>query len=112
MGAGQGAGPRPVPAVILPILFRPLAETEYNEAADWYDDREPGLGAEFEARVEAALSVIAGQPDRYPAVVRDIREAPVSRFPFCIYYRVRSNRIIVVSVFHQSRDPKEWQSRI
>ena len=95
----------------LPVSFRPPAQSEYDSAAAWYDAQQPGLGPQFEAEVQAVLGVIAGQPDRYPVAARDIREAPVSRFPYCVYYRVRAGRIVVVSVFHQSRDPAEWQSR-
>jgi plasmid stabilization system protein ParE len=95
----------------LPISLRPTARAEYASAVRWYEDQQPGLGAEFETAVEAVLTIAAGQPDRYPVVVRDIREAPVGRFPYCVYYRVRSARLVVVAVFHQSRDPGEWQSR-
>jgi toxin ParE1/3/4 len=97
--------------VSLPVVFRPAAQAEYVAAAAWYEARQPGLGADFEAEVQAVLDTIANQPDRYPAAARDIREAPVSRFPYCIYYRERGGRIVVLAVFHQSRDPAEWQSR-
>ena len=58
------------------------------------------------------MAEIAGHPKRYPIILRDIREAPVRRFPYCVYYRVRQARLIVLSVFHTSRDPTEWQSRV
>jgi plasmid stabilization system protein ParE len=57
------------------------------------------------------IQTIARQPNRYPFAIRDIREAPTPRFPYCIYYRVLKTRIFILAVFHQSRDPKEWQSR-
>jgi plasmid stabilization system protein ParE len=97
--------------VSLPLVFRGAAQDEYDEAAVWYDGRQPGLGTEFETEVQAVLDTTAGQPDRYPVVLRDVREAPVARFPYCIYYRVRQNRVVVISVFHTSRDPVAWQSR-
>ena len=95
----------------VPVVFRGAAQDEYNEAAVWYEARQTGLGAEFEAEVQAVLDAIAGQPDRYPVVAGDVREAPVSRFPYCVYYRVRPGRVVVISVFHTSRDPAVWQSR-
>jgi toxin ParE1/3/4 len=94
----------------LPLVFRGAAQDEYDEAAVWYDGQ-AGLGTAFQAEVQAVLDVIAGQPDRYPIVASDVREAPVSRFPYCIYYRVRPGRIVIISVFHTSRDPAVWQSR-
>ena len=93
------------------IIFRNLAEVEYLQASLFYDEERSGLGAEFESEVQAVLQRILEHPDRYPVAVRDIRVAPTHRFPYCVYYRVRGGRIIVLSVFHQSRDPAEWQSR-
>jgi plasmid stabilization system protein ParE len=95
----------------LPVVFRPPARDEYDQAFEWYELRQPGLGLEFEEEVERVLGEVAAHPRRYPVVLRDIREAPVRRFPYCVYYRGRSGRLIVVSVFHTSRDPNEWQLR-
>lgn len=95
----------------LPVVYREIAEEEYDDAAAFYNRRQAGLGRELVAEVEATLDMITANPKRYPVIHRDIREAPVQRFPYCVYYRVRSGRIIVLSVFHQSRDPKEWQTR-
>ena len=94
-----------------PIIFRRLARAEHLRSVEWYEDQQPGLGADFDAKVEAVLQIVANQPRRYPIVERDIREANVDRFPYCIYYRIRPNHIEVLAVFHQSRDPREWQSR-
>ena len=93
------------------LVFRRIARLEYDHAIDWYEDREPGLGFRFEAAVEAVLDHIAEQPDFYPVARRDVRHALIYPFPYCVYYRVRKNLVVVVSVFHESRDPKEWQSR-
>lgn len=57
------------------------------------------------------MGEIANQPDLYPVAARDIREAPVRGFPYCVYYRVRAGRLVVLAVFHQSRNPTDWQSR-
>jgi plasmid stabilization system protein ParE len=88
-----------------------VAETEYLSAAAFYEAQKPGLGGDFEAEVQAVLDTIANQPDRYPIAHCGIREAPTQRFPYCVYYRVRSNQLVVLAVFHQSRDPSEWQGR-
>jgi len=77
----------------------------------WYEGQQAGLGAALAAEVRRVLGVIALKPDRYPVAARDIREAPVARFPYCIYYRVRPGCIVVIAVFHTSRDPAEWQRR-
>ena len=57
------------------------------------------------------LGRIAGQPDFYPVVWADVREALVPGFPYCVYYREEPGQVLVLSVFHTSRDPSVWQSR-
>lgn len=95
----------------LPLVFRPAAQAEFDDAAAWYESQQPGLGGDFVAEVQRVLHTIAGQPDRYPVVSGDVREVPVSRFPYCVYYRVKPDRVVVIAVFHTSRDPSVWQGR-
>jgi plasmid stabilization system protein ParE len=61
--------------------------------------------------VQKVLDTIAANPERYPLVSDDVREALVSRFPYCVYYRVKPDRVVVIAVFHTSRDPSVWQGR-
>jgi len=94
-----------------PLHFRPDARVEYVRAIAWYEDQKPGLGARFESSVEAVLQIISEQPDRYAFADKEVRQAPVHRFPYSVYYRLESGRVEVIAVFHQSRDPAEWQAR-
>jgi toxin ParE1/3/4 len=93
------------------VVFRAAAQQEYDEAAQWYEERQAGLSLRFETEIAATLAKIVGHPDRYPVVRRDIREALVQRFPFCVYFRIRNEKIVVLSIFHTARDPDVWQSR-
>jgi toxin ParE1/3/4 len=95
----------------LPIVFLRAAQCEFIEAAEWYDKRRMGRGAKFTAAVREVLTWIGEQPDSYATVFEDICEALVSGYPYCVYYRVDGERILVVSIFHTSRDPAVWQSR-
>lgn len=93
------------------IAFRRLAEAEYLRATVYYENERPGLGAEFQSEVQSILEKVLAHPERYPIAARDIRVVPTHRFPYSVYYRVRGSRVVVISVFHQSRDPAEWQAR-
>lgn len=95
----------------VPVVLRPVAQDEADEAARWYEGKQVGLGADFLAELQRVLDVIGGQPDRYPVVLGDTREAPLARFPYCVYYRQRPGRVVVTAVFHTSRDPSDWQRR-
>jgi len=50
----------------LPVVFRRAARAEFDDAADWYEQRRAGLGAAFTAAVQRVLDQLAAQPDFYP----------------------------------------------
>jgi plasmid stabilization system protein ParE len=93
------------------IVLRRIAETELTSAIEWYENERPGLGNRFKAEVLALLDIIAQHPDRFPIDEGDTREAKVDVFPYCVYYRVKPDRIVVTAVFHTSRDPDIRQGR-
>jgi plasmid stabilization system protein ParE len=93
------------------IVFRRMAQAEFAESAQWYEQQREGLGEEFIEHVQRVLDKIGEDPLRYAIAVRDIREAIVSKFPFAIYYRVKTGRVVIIAVFHCSRNPADWQGR-
>ncbi len=61
--------------------------------------------------VRRVIDRISTHPELHGIVLKDIRRAAVRRFPYSIFYRVTPARIDVLAVFHDSRDPSEWQRR-
>jgi plasmid stabilization system protein ParE len=96
----------------LPVVFRRQARREFDAAGEWYEKERPGLGLEFLAEIDSLLQRIAEQPQRFPVLYRDVRKAVARRFPYCVYFRERDQRIVVLAVFHSARNPLEWQRRI
>ena len=92
-------------------MLRAVAQDEADDAARWFEGKQVGLGVDFVTELQRVFEVISSQPDRYPLVLGDTREAPLGRFSFCVYYRVRSDRVVVTAVFHTARDPSVWQRR-
>ena len=33
-------------------------------------------------------------------------------YPYCVYYRIEEDRVLVLAVFHTARDPAIWQNRV
>jgi len=66
--------------------FHPEALDEYEAAARWYGEREPGLGKRFVEAVEDAIERILEAPNRWRLVDEDVRVvSPVfSHMEFCI----------------------------
>src|SRR5215468_11206810 len=96
----------------LPIVFRRAARAEFDDAADWYEQRRAGRGARFTAAVRQVLDRIADQPQLYAEVFQNVREASVAGYPYAVYYREEAGQLLVLAVFHTSRDPTIWQSRV
>ncbi|WP_204102853.1 MULTISPECIES: type II toxin-antitoxin system RelE/ParE family toxin [Spirulina sp. CCY15215] len=93
------------------LVFRPEVREELNEAYHWYESQKQGLGDDFLDCVDEILDRICLMPESYAVVYRDVRRATVKRFPYTIYYRIISSRVIVTAIFHGRRDPKSWQER-
>jgi plasmid stabilization system protein ParE len=93
------------------VVFRRPAQREFADAALWYEERRVGLGAEFTAEVALAIESIAQNPARFPIMHRDIRCIRARRFPYSVFFRVESARIVVLAVFHARRNPRIWQGR-
>ena len=95
----------------LTVGYRPVARVEFDDAVAWYENARAGLGEEFANAVQSGIDEAAANPKRFPLVDGDLRECPVSGFPYCVYYRVRNGRLVVIAVFHQARDPSVWKGR-
>ena len=94
----------------LPVILSPAADREFDEAAAWYE-RQAGLGERFVERVQEALDRIGQAPALHAAIYQDIRRVRVQRFPYGVFYHILGDRIEVIAVFHDKRNPKIWQSR-
>ena len=95
----------------LGVVFRRAARAEFDAAAMWYEDRQPGLGTEFVSEIDHAVELASSHPDRFPVKHGNIRCVQARRFPYSVFFRPETDRIVVLAVFHARRDPAVWQTR-
>ena len=95
----------------LPLEFHGEVRADVDDAWDWHE-RQAGLGRDFLRELQRSYAVIRANPARFGYAERDVREGVMNRFSYAIYYRVLRNRIRVLAVWHTSRDPAGWQSRV
>lgn len=93
------------------LLIRPEAEADLQQAYQWYEQQRAGLGDDFLARVDAALTDIRRQPQRFPTIQPEVRRALVKRFPYAIFFVVSVTAISILAVFHCRRDHQAWLRR-
>jgi len=74
------------------VRIHAAASEEAAEAAAWYEEERPGLGAEFESAIEAALDLL--ETEMVPLVVvpgaagtRGVKRLLLRRFPFAVIVR-------------------------
>jgi plasmid stabilization system protein ParE len=96
----------------LPVVLRHNAAEELLAACDYLEAQREGLSIRLIGEVRRVIDRISTHPELHGIVLKDIRRAAVRRFPYSIFYRVTPARIDVLAVFHDSRDPSEWQRRL
>ena len=89
-------------------VFDPAAAEEIEEAADWYEAHKSGLGRDFVVEVNASIRRIIEFPNAWPPVSRRVRHLQLTRFPYAIFYQMRSDEILIVAVAHLHRRPEYW----
>jgi plasmid stabilization system protein ParE len=92
------------------VVFRRIANREFDDAISWYEDGREGLGRDFRA-VEQLLARIALSPKQFARVRGDVRRAVLGRFPYSIYFVVEDDRILVLAIFHARRASKHLEER-
>ena len=92
------------------------AAEEAIEAAAWYEQVYPGLGAEFDHAVNAALDLLENEVVPLVSLsgaagVSGIKRLMLRRFPYDIVVRESSDEIIVIAIAHHSLRPGYWRNR-
>lgn len=94
------------------LLVRPEAESDMLEAHAWYEDKKPGLGAQFLQSIESGLEAIRRYPLACAKVEGEVRRVLLKRFPYGIFYVVDGERISILACLHAKRRPGLWRPRL
>jgi plasmid stabilization system protein ParE len=94
------------------FVLRRVAEREFDDSIAYYENEREGLGQEFRTVIEQYFQRIADNPEWFPEVRGAVRRAVVlRRFPFVIHFLIEAERIVILSVFHTSREPEQLKHR-
>ncbi|PYR04319.1 MAG: hypothetical protein DMF99_32175 [Acidobacteria bacterium] len=92
------------------VSFRPEAAAETLETRQWYEARQPGLGAAFRAALDNTIEHVVENPLLFQRARGDTRRALLNRFPYAVYFRMIGEDIVVLAV-HGRQHPRRWQAR-
>lgn len=94
------------------LAFSALARDELAEAKRYYSQLQKGLGDQFQREAEIAAKRIMERPLAWQFELDPFRRFLLNRFPYKMLYVVENERILVIAVSHQHRQPDYWIDRI
>lgn len=97
------------------VIAEAAATREWNEAVDWYEEREPGVGLRFDDELRTFLQSLARDPERFPLATRLTRKAKMpGPWPYSIYFTVnrKHREVKVLAVWHGARNPTALRRRL
>jgi plasmid stabilization system protein ParE len=91
------------------IVLLERAVIEINETYSWYENQSKGLGERFLSVIEKYKNNLLANPELFKRTYKNFREGFINTFPFILIYHIdKANKeIIIVSVFHCSRNPRK-----
>lgn len=101
------------------MIFKVIAEVEakreWNEAVDWYEARETGVGWRFDDELQAFLQTLAHNPERFQLAARLTRKAKMpDPWPYSVYFTVNTeyHEVDILAIWHGARNPTELRQRL
>jgi len=88
------------------------ARQDLFEAAEYYENREQGLGKRFRAEIAGVLNTAARTPLLWREREAGYRRVNCPVFPYYIAFVIREDFLVVVAVAHGSREPGFWHDRL
>lgn len=89
------------------IKFSFKAKKEFINSAKFYEGRVVGLGKRFKQEIRNQLDLIQNNPKSAELKYKDIRVLVIKTFPFTIHYKIEKEYIVIVAIFHSSRNPEK-----
>ena len=87
------------------------AQQDLVGSVDYYESKQPGLGARLRDEVAATMEWFVLHPT-VPRLRRKLyRRVNLRRFPHYVVYVIRGNTIWVVAIAHGHRRPEFWRGR-
>src|SRR5215470_17632992 len=93
------------------VVFSPGATMDVCSVRLWYRRIDPNLAAQFWLESRTTARRIAQFPYQFLLVNGTIRRASLKRFPYAMYYHLKSNLVLIFAVIHERRSDAVWRQR-
>jgi len=93
------------------LYFHPEAEAEFNQAIEYYEQHQSGLGLQFVGEVYATIARIEEYPDAWTPMSKNTRRCLTNRFPYGVIYQIKGDILRIIAIASLQRRPGYWKKR-
>ncbi len=93
------------------VILIQEAEEGIDEAVSWYEKQKINLGIRFYFESLENLEKLKFHPQHYSFLQDDYRQVIFNHFPYKIIFKIISDSVIVLAVFHAGRSDDELFKR-
>ena len=97
------------------VIAEAEAKREWNEAVDWYEAQEAGVGWRFDDELQAFLQTLASNPERFRLAARLTHKAKLPEpWPYSVYFTVNTEHreVKILAIWHGARHPAQLRRRL
>ena len=92
---------------MLPVKITRRAAAQIRDGASWWSANRPKAPGAFAEDLRRAVELISHQPTIGTRAaskrLRDVRRVHLGRIRYYLYYRVQTDRVEILAVWHSSR---------
>ncbi|MFY0674606.1 MAG: type II toxin-antitoxin system RelE/ParE family toxin [Bacteroidia bacterium] len=82
-----------------------------QDAYDWYESKQAGLGDKFLDDLEDCKNSICSFPLKHRIVKKQIRLVLMNRFPYLVYFEILDDIIHIIAIVYGGRHPDYWERK-
>jgi hypothetical protein len=94
------------------IILSSLANQEWVNVIDWYNNKKEGLGFEVFDEIDRYLEKLKSAPFIHRKIDEEIRISLTPRFHFAIFYTIVGNTICVIGIRNQRENYSDVFNRL
>src|SRR5688500_8368432 len=86
------------------LLKNPLVDCDLEEAALWYNRRDPEVAERLVDATQKAMRLAATDPFRFPVCFQEYRRIKIPGFRYALYFKVQGETVRILALVHGARD--------
>ena len=93
------------------VVLLPQAAQEFEDAIEYYDEQQVGLGRRLRDEIDVHIRWIAQNPELPRLRAGGYRRVNLRVFPYYVAYVIHNAQIWILAIAHGYRNPEYWIGR-